>query len=133
MDDIHDSPSPLPYNAQELYSLIHSLVAEVQELKAHRNRQSSYKYAEPEAPVQKLAFDETREALYPNGVASAQTFFKRTDSSQRAIAGVTAEVSKRLHTLPQNPHQVYSASAAFEEFPAPSRYNSTAKFILNYP
>ncbi|KAG0048823.1 hypothetical protein BGZ89_004451 [Linnemannia elongata] len=121
MDDIHDSPSPLPSNVQELYSLIHSLVAEVQELKAHRDRHSPYNYAEPEAPVQKLVFDETREALYPNGVASAQTFFKRTDSSQRAIAGVTAEVSKRLHTLPQNPHQVYSAPAAFEEFPGPSR------------
>ncbi|KAF9272657.1 hypothetical protein BGZ88_004541 [Linnemannia elongata] len=107
MDDIHDSPSPLPSNAQELYSLIHSLVAEVQELKAHRNRHSPYKYAEPEAPVQKLVFDETREALYPNGVASAQTFFKRTDSFQRAIAGVTAEV--------------YSAPAAFEEFPEQSR------------
>ncbi|KAG0055171.1 hypothetical protein BGZ90_005810, partial [Linnemannia elongata] len=121
MDDIHDSPSSLPSNAQELYSLIHSLVAEVQELKAHRDRHVPYKYAEPEAPLQKLVFDETREALYPNGVTSAQSFFKRTDSSPTAIAGVTAEVSKRIRALPQNPHQTYSAPAAFEKFPEQSR------------
>ncbi|KAF9298352.1 hypothetical protein BGZ91_010070, partial [Linnemannia elongata] len=75
----------------------------------------------PEAPLQKLVFDETREALYPNGVTSAQSFFKRTDSSPTAIAGVTAEVSKRIRALPQNPHQIYSAPAAFEKFPEQSR------------
>ncbi|KAF9108671.1 hypothetical protein BGX30_008611, partial [Mortierella sp. GBA39] len=93
----------------------------VQELKAHRDRQALYSYAEAEPPLQKLVFDEAHEALYPNGVTAAEDFFKRPDSSPTTVASITAEITKRLRTLSQNPHQTYSAPGAFEKFPEQSR------------
>jgi len=119
--DAHNDNTSLPSNPQELYNLIHTLAAEVRDLKAHRDRNIPYSYAEPEAPLQKLVFDETREALYPNGISAAKEFYKRPDSSSTVIASTTAEISRSLRTLPQNPHQVYSAPAAFEKFPDQSR------------
>ncbi|KAF9117698.1 hypothetical protein BGX30_005230, partial [Mortierella sp. GBA39] len=86
MDDHHVTNPSLPSNPEELYALIHSLAIEVQELKAHRDRQAPYSYAEAESPLQKLVFDEVHEALYPNGVTAAESFFKRPDSSPTTVA-----------------------------------------------
>ncbi|KAK3837575.1 MAG: hypothetical protein JOS17DRAFT_771108 [Linnemannia elongata] len=110
----------LNFDNQALYAEILTLKTRIRELKAQKEKHGPYFDGEAKPPLEMLVFDETSEALYPNGIAAAQGFFKRPDSTPAAIAEVTSAISKRLRSLPQNPHQTYSVPAVFENFPEQS-------------